>query len=88
MLCGKPSVTFHIEGSGVNNLCRNNIDGIECIEKKPESLAAALEKLADNYELRVQYGNNAKNHILRIYNKENFTTNLIKVLFDNENKQS
>ncbi len=30
MLCGKPAITFHIEGSGVNELCRAGLEGIEC----------------------------------------------------------
>ena len=73
MAFGKPAVTFTIEGSGVNYVSLANVTGIECPNGDVKAYADALKKLADNKELREEYGRNAK---LRV--EENFTFDIFR----------
>ncbi len=69
----KPAVTFTIKGSGVNCVNIDGVTGIECPNGDVKAYADALKKLADNKELREEYGRNAK---LRI--EENFTFDIFR----------
>ena len=60
MAYGKPSVTFTIEGSGVNYVSLNGVTGIEVANRDVEAYAEAIKKLADDPTLRKTYGEAAK----------------------------
>ncbi len=56
MACGKPSVTFHIPGSGENELCRS---GKECIECKNPLDGSMPARFAENPENSTKSESNA-----------------------------
>lgn len=63
MYFGKPSVTFHIPGSGVNYVSLDRVTGIEVENRNVRSYAESLVYLADHPEERFLYGENAKQRI-------------------------
>ena len=63
MYYGKPAVTFTIPGSGVNFVCLNGEDGIEVENRNVEKYAKAIEKLADDEELRRKFGKNGRTRV-------------------------
>lgn len=63
MYFGKPAVTFTISGSGVNYVSLDGITGIECPNCDVDAYAEALKKLADDKELREEYGRNARKRV-------------------------
>ena len=69
----KPAVTFTIKGSGVNCVNIDGVTGIECPNGDVKAYADALKKLADNKELREEYGRNAKMRV-----EENFTFDIFR----------
>lgn len=80
MYYGKPAVTFTIQGSGVNCVNLDRVTGIECPNSDVEAYAAALKELADNAQLRKQYGQNAKQRVLDNYTFDRFKVNLLNLL--------
>ena len=80
MYYGKPTVTFTIPGSGVNYLSLNGVTGIECPNSDPIAFARAIRTLADNSELRKQYGSAAKERVLNFFSFKIFKNKLIKLL--------
>ena len=80
MFFGKPAVTFTIPGSGVNYLCQDKLSGIECPLMDTDSYAKALDKLAEDDELRAEYGENARREILARYTKDRFIANVKTLL--------
>ena len=67
MYCGKPAVTFTIEGSGVNYVNLNGVTGIECPNRDSRSYAEAIRFLAEDPARRRQYGDAARRRV-----EENF----------------
>ena len=67
MYCGKPAVTYTIEGSGVNYVSLDGVTGIECANRDSRAYAEAIRTLGENPELRIRYGNAAKRRV-----EENF----------------
>lgn len=72
----KPAVTFTIKGSGVNVVSINGETGIECPNGDAKAYAEALKKLADNKELREEYGRNARERVLANFTFDKFTDNV------------
>jgi len=72
MYFGKPAVTFTIPGSGVNYVSLNGVTGIECPNSDSKALADAIVKLADDKELREEYGRNARQRVLEHFTFEAF----------------
>lgn len=66
MACAKPSVTFSIQGSGVNEICEDGIHCIECRKQTAENLADAFRKLKSE-DLREKLGTNAANKATEEY---------------------
>ena len=60
----KASVTFTIEGSGVNYVSLNGVTGIEVPNKNVKAYAEAMMKLANYPELREKYGNSARERVI------------------------
>ncbi|MDR1764359.1 MAG: glycosyltransferase [Dysgonamonadaceae bacterium] len=82
MYCGLPAVTFTIPDSGVNWVC---IDGEDCIESEngnSSALAAAINRLLDDDELRLRLGKNASERVRQNFVIESITGELRKI-YDN-----
>ncbi|MCC8195506.1 MAG: glycosyltransferase [Ruminococcus sp.] len=77
MYFGKPTVTFTIPGSGVNYVNLDGVTGIECPNGDSKAYAEALMKLANDAELRKQYGQNARQRVLDNFTSEQFRKNVI-----------
>ncbi len=76
MYFGKPAVTFTIEGSGVNYVSLNGITGLEVENGNSEKYAEAIRLLADNEEMRLNYGRAAKIRVEHNFLLENFRENI------------
>ena len=74
MYFAKPAVTFTIPGSGVNYVNLADVTGIECPNGDVRAYANALKTLADNPELREEYGKAAKQRV-----EENFMYEELKL---------
>lgn len=81
MYFGKPAVTFTILGSGVNYVCLNGEDGIEVENRNVKKYAEALVKLADDEQLRKQYGAAGKERVIENFLDSNFRRNIHAALF-------
>lgn len=89
MYYGKPAVTFTIPGSGVNYVNLNGVTGIECPNRDTKAYAEALTKLAEDKELRTQYGENARQRVLDNFTFNQFKNNVLKLaykLFEEKSK--
>ena len=82
MYFGKPAVTFHIQGSGVNYVNLANVTGLECPNGDSSSYAAALKRLTEDKELRHKYGEAARKRVLENFTPQQFKTNLMRLLAD------
>lgn len=80
MAFGKPSVTFTIEGSGVNYVSLNGVTGIEVENRNVQAYADAIKKLADDATLRELYGNAAQDRVLNHFTLAKFKDHIIKLL--------
>lgn len=74
----KPAVTFTIDGSGVNYVSLNGVTGIEVPNEDVKAYADAMKKLADHPELRMQYGQAAKNRVVENFLDSTFAENIKK----------
>lgn len=80
MACGKPAVTFTIDGSGVNYVSLNGVTGIEVKNRDVQAYAGAIKKLADDRSLRAQYGAAARERVLQEFTFEKFKENVNELL--------
>lgn len=80
MYFGKPAVTFTIPGSGVNYVNINGETGIECPNGDYEAYAKALTTLADNPQLRKEYGENGRKRVEENFMFEAFRENVCRLL--------
>ena len=80
MFFGKPAVTFTIPGSGVNYVNLNQVTGIEVGNRDAKAYAEALKKLADNPELRKQYGESGKKRVEENFLDTTFRENIKKTI--------
>ncbi len=76
MYFGKPAVTFNIPGSGVNYVSVHGITGIEVENRNVEKYADALVLLADNAELRNDYGEAGKRRVVENFLNSQFRENI------------
>ncbi len=67
MYYGKPAVTFHIPGSGVNYVSLKDVTGLEVENADAEAYAEAIRKLAGDPALREKMGSAARSRV-----EENF----------------
>lgn len=84
MYYGKPSVTFTVEGSGVNYVSLNGITGIEVPNRDVKAYAEAMIKLANDSELRKHYGKLAKERVIDNFLDKDFADNIRKEIGDFE----
>lgn len=80
MYFGKPAVTFTIPGSGVNYVNLDGVTGIECPNCDTQAYANALKKLCEDDELRVKYGNAARQRVIENFTTKRFEENIKKLL--------
>ena len=81
MYFGLPSVTFTIEGSGVNYVSLNGETGIEVPNGNVEKYAMALKRLADDRELRKKYGESAMCRVKQKFLFEQYKQSIVSLLF-------
>ena len=82
MYCGKPAVTFTIEGSGVNYVSLGGVTGIECPNRDSRAYADAIRLLAENPELREQYGQAAKKRVEENFLYQQFAERIGKLFLE------
>lgn len=80
MYYGKPAVTFHIPGSGVNYVCLDGVTGIEVENGNVKKYAEALKKLAGDKELREKYGKAGRKRVKENFLSEQFYENIKSVV--------
>lgn len=76
MSYSKPSVTFTIEGSGVNYVSVGGETGIEVENCNVEKYARAIEMLASDSALRDNYGAEAKKRVELLFTDKKFKNNI------------
>lgn len=80
MSFGKPTVTFTIEGSGVNYVSLNGVTGIEVENRNVEKYAEAIKTLAEDGALRAKYGAAAKERVKELFTAATFDGNVKKLV--------
>ena len=80
MYYGKPVITFHIKGSGVNYVNIDGETGIECPNSDSDAYAKALIKLANDSDLRKQMGAKGRQRVLDNFTEKQFVKNVGKLL--------
>lgn len=78
----KPAVTFTIPGSGVNFVNLDGVTGIECPNGDSRAYAAALTRLADDKQLRRQYGAAAAQRVRENFLSGQFAANIRSLFSD------
>lgn len=81
MYFAKPAVTFTIPGSGVNYVNLADVTGIECPNGDIRAYARALKTLADNPELREEYGKAAKQRVMDKFTYEEFKNKINDTIY-------
>lgn len=76
----KSTVTFTIEGSGVNYVSLNKKTGIEVPNRNVEAYAKALTALADHPALREKYGINGRKRVEEMFLYAKFQKNIRKIM--------
>ena len=80
MYFGLPSVTFTIEGSGVNYVSEKNVTGIEVENGNVQEYANAMNELANDEKLRKRLGLAAKARVDKMFLIERFRKMLRELL--------
>ena len=80
MAFSKPSVTFTVEGSGINYVSLNGVTGIEVENKNVIQFAKAIKRLASDKELAAKYGAAAKERVIKLFSNEMFKENVRNML--------
>lgn len=80
MMMGKPSVTFTIEGSGVNFVSLKGETGEEAENGNAEAFAGAIEKIASDRELAERYAEAARSRAETLFSEENYQANIRALL--------
>lgn len=70
MYCNTPTVTFTIDGSGVNWVSLNGETGIEVPNRDIKAYASAIDKLLSDDELRERLASNAHLRALQMFSVE------------------
>lgn len=82
MYFGKPAVTFHIPGSGVNYVNLDGVTGLEVPNGNVKKYAKAIDKLGENEELRMKYGQDAKQRVEKLFLNSTFKKNVLNILWE------
>lgn len=76
----KPAVTFTIPGSGVNYVSLGGVTGIEVENRNVKKYAEAMEKLADDENLRRKYGKAAQKRVVENFLSTRYCENILAVI--------
>lgn len=87
MYYGKPAITFHIPGSGVNYVSLNGVTGIEVENRNVEAYAEAIKKLSDPTLAQV-YGKTAKKRVESLFLSSQFEQNIKAFFGDVSNEKN
>ena len=77
---GKPAVTFHIPGSGVNYVNLKDVTGLEVPNGDSRAYADAIKLLADNTTLRDRMGAEARNRVKKLFLTDSFRTVILNII--------
>ena len=80
MYFGKPAVTFHINGSGVNYVNQNNVTGLEVPNCDSRAYASAIKRLAEDCSLREQMGKKARERVDLLFLTSTFQSNIREMI--------
>lgn len=80
MFFGKPAVTFHIPGSGVNYVNRKDVTGLEVPNGDSQAYAEAIKRLADDPGTRNAMGMEAKKRVEKLFMTSTFTSNILEMI--------
>ena len=80
MFFGKPAVTFHIPGSGVNYVNLKDVTGIEVPNGDSQAYAEAIKRLAENPEMRSVMGTAAKKRVEKLFLTSTFKSNILEMI--------
>lgn len=84
MCCETASITYEIEGSGVNWVNKKDVTGIEVPNRDVKAFAAGLDQLLSNDELRTSMAKLAKERVERKFNKTKLAAYLNPIYAINE----
>ena len=82
MYFGKPAITFHIPGSGVNYVNIRDVTGLEAENRDSHAYALAMKRLADDPQLARQLGGAAAARVRELFLTEQFVNNILALLED------
>lgn len=82
MFFGKPAVTFHIPGSGVNYVNLKDVTGLEVPNGDCKAYADAIKRLADHADLRTKMGSAAKRRVEKLFMMKSFKENILAMIQD------
>lgn len=80
MYYAKPAITFTIPGSGVNYVSVNNVTGLEVTNRDSKAYALAIKQLAENDDIRICYGKNAKKRVEELFLQKSFQKNVCQMI--------
>ena len=80
MYFGKPAVTFHIPGSGVNYVNKKDETGLEVPNGDCDAYAKAMLRLAEDKEIREKMGKAAKERVETLFTADSFNRNILELL--------
>ncbi len=80
MMMGKPSVTFTIEGSGVNFVSLKGETGEEAENGNAEAFAEAIEKIASDRGLSERYAEAARSRAEALFSEEAYAEQLCNLV--------
>lgn len=80
MFFGKPAVTFHIPGSGVNYVNLKDVTGIEVSNGDSQAYADAIKRLAENPKMRNAMGMAAKKRVETLFLENTFKSNILQMI--------
>lgn len=81
MACGKPVINTHLN-SGVNFVSLDRVTGLTVPPADPDALAAAINGLLDNPELRARYGAAARLRVQRLFTVETMGDSMLQLYAD------
>ncbi len=80
MMMGKPSVTFTVEGSGVNYVSLKGVTGEEVENGNAEAYAQAIDKIVSDPALYVRYAQASRERAETLFSEEAYRRNIRSLL--------
>ena len=80
MYFGKPAVTFHVAGSGVNYVSLKDVTGLEVPNGNVRVYASALRTLAEDEALRTRMGKAARERVETLFLTSSFRDHILDMM--------